>query len=54
MPIDDAARDYIRKGEIDALRLHLRKQKMFYLQEAALAKVVAGITDIKEVTRAMK
>lgn len=54
MPIDDDARSYIRKGEADALRLHLRKQKMQYLQEAALAKVVSGVTDIKEVTRAMK
>jgi len=26
---------------------------MLYLQEAALAKVVDGVTDIKEITRAL-
>ena len=53
MTIDGPAAKLIAQGEFDALRLHLRKQKMYYLQEAALAKVVAGTTDIKEVTRVM-
>ncbi|QDU34924.1 Type II secretion system protein E [Poriferisphaera corsica] len=53
MPIDDVARHHIAKGEMDKLKSHLRKQKMLYLQEAALAKVVEGVTDIKEVTRAL-
>ncbi|MEO0515634.1 MAG: hypothetical protein AAF086_10150 [Planctomycetota bacterium] len=53
MLIDDQAARYIAAAELDSLRLHLRKQKMLYLQEAALTKVVEGVTDIKEVTRVM-
>lgn len=53
MLIDEQAARYIAANELDSLRLHLRKQKMLYLQEAALTKVVEGITDIKEVTRVM-
>ncbi|MEM8738860.1 MAG: ATPase, T2SS/T4P/T4SS family [Planctomycetota bacterium] len=53
MLIDDQAARYLAASELDSLRLHLRKQKMLYLQEAALTKVVDGTTDIKEVTRVM-
>jgi len=53
MLIDEQAARYIAANELDSLRLHLRKQKMLYLQEAALTKVVEGLTDIKEVTRVM-
>jgi len=53
MVLDDKARKYVATGEDDKLRAHLRRAKMLWLQEAALAKVVEGITDIKEVTRAM-
>jgi len=53
MLLDDQARKYIANKEDDKLRAHLRRQRMLWLQEAALAKVVAGITDIKEVTRAL-
>ena len=53
MLIDDHAAKYLAAGELDSLRLHLRKNKMLYLQEAALMKVVDGTTDIKEVTRVM-
>lgn len=53
MILDDQARELIAKGEGERLRSHLRKQKMLYLQEAALAKVSEGICDIKEVTRVM-
>ncbi|MEM6458658.1 MAG: ATPase, T2SS/T4P/T4SS family [Planctomycetota bacterium] len=53
MLIDEQAAKYLAANEIDGLRLYLRKQKMLYLQEAALTKVVEGITDIKEVTRVM-
>ncbi|MDX1683564.1 MAG: hypothetical protein R3336_10610, partial [Phycisphaeraceae bacterium] len=51
MALDDDARDLIAAGELDQLRSHLRKQEMMYLQEAALAKVIAGETSISEVTR---
>ena len=53
MTIDANAAKLIAANELDQLRLYLRKQKMYYLQEAALAKVVAGTTDTKEVTRVM-
>jgi len=53
MPVDQQARALIASGEGERLRAHLRKQHMVYLQEAALAKVVEGVSDIKEVTRTM-
>ena len=53
MVLDDHARQFIAAGADDKLRAHLRRQKMLWLQEAALAKVVEGTTDIKEVTRAL-
>ena len=53
MPIDKTASKLIAAGEGEHLRAHLRKQHMVYLQEAALSKVVEGITDIKEATRIM-
>jgi len=53
MTIDKQAEGYIASGEGERLRAHLRKNRMVYLQEAALAKVVEGISDIKEVTRVM-
>ncbi|QDU70267.1 GspE/PulE family protein [Mucisphaera calidilacus] len=53
MIYDDTARSLLRQGDFDNLRTHLRKQKLQYLQEAALAKVVSGETDIKEITRVL-
>ena len=53
MPLDDTARKHIADGNTDQLRSHLRKQKMLWMQEAALHKVVQGVTDIKEVTRVL-
>ncbi|MFW6336092.1 MAG: ATPase, T2SS/T4P/T4SS family [Phycisphaeraceae bacterium] len=54
MALDHQARTYIAAGEMDRLKGHLRKQKMMYLQEAALARVAEGATDIKEVTRVLE
>jgi len=53
MALDHQARTYIGAGELDRLKSHLRKNKMMYLQEAALARVVEGVTDIKEITRVL-
>ncbi len=53
MVLDDEGRKMVAAGQLDPLRAHLRKQKMLYLQEAALARVVEGTTDIKEITRAL-
>lgn len=53
MLLDQEARSLIASGEGERLKSHLRKQHMVYLQEAALAKVVEGVSDIKEVTRVL-
>ncbi len=53
MVVDPNAAQLIAQDNADGLRAHLRKNKMAWLQEAGLGKVVEGITDIKEVTRVM-
>jgi len=53
MVFDEAARKLLADKQIDQLRAHLRKQKTLWLQEAALTKVIEGVTDIKEITRAL-
>lgn len=53
MAFDDEARKLLAAGHLDPLRAYLRKQKMLWLQEAALMKVVEGETSIGEVTRIM-
>jgi general secretion pathway protein E len=53
MVLDDEARNFLRKGDTSGLRSHLRKNRMLWLQEAALAKVVNGETSITEVMRAL-
>ena len=53
MTLDEEARGYIAAGDLNRLRAHLRKQRMLWLQEAALARVVEGVTSIKEVTRVL-
>ncbi|MBI1367823.1 MAG: hypothetical protein GC162_04130 [Planctomycetes bacterium] len=53
MVIDDDARPLLKAGDLEQLRAHLRRNKIIYLQEAALAAVVQGHTSISEVMRAM-
>ena len=53
MVLDTQARQLIAKQDLDQLRVHLRKNKMLYLQEAALARVVDGTTSIAEITRVL-
>jgi len=53
MVIDEDAKAFLRSGDLNGLRSHLRKQKMLWMQEAALAKVVSGETSITEVMRAL-
>lgn len=53
MVLDDEARSLIIKDQGEQLRSHLRRNKMMLLQEAALAKAVAGQTSISEVMRAL-
>jgi len=49
--IDDEARRLLGKGDLKAVLAHARRNKMIYLQEAALAKVASGETTIEEVVR---
>lgn len=51
--LDDEARKLLAAGQLDQVRAHLRKQRMLWLQEAALNKVVQGVTSITEVQRAL-
>lgn len=54
LAFDDQARKLIAAGELDQLRSHLRKHKALWLQEAALARAVEGVTSISEITRVLK
>ncbi len=53
MVLDGPAREHLKAGDLNALRAHVRKNKMLLMQEAALAKVMSGDTSISEVTRAL-
>ena len=41
----------MQAGDLKAALSHARRNNMYYLQEAALAKVISGETDIEEVVR---
>lgn len=53
MVLNQQARQFIGANDYDRLRSHLRKNKLLWLQEAALARVIDGTTDIKEIKRAL-
>lgn len=53
MVFDDHARQLVVEEPLDRLRAYVRKQKMLWLQEAALAKAFDGITSIREITRVL-
>lgn len=53
MVFDDESRELVAVGQLDKLRSHMRKNKMYYLQEAALTRVVEGVTSISEITRVL-
>ncbi|MFG0250452.1 MAG: hypothetical protein ACF8OB_16320, partial [Phycisphaeraceae bacterium JB051] len=53
MVFDDESREMVAAGQLDKLRSHMRKNKMYYLQEAALTRVVEGVTSISEITRVL-
>jgi len=51
---DDQARELVAANQLDQLRGYLRKQqKMIWLQEAALARVVDHTTSISEINRVL-
>jgi type II secretory ATPase GspE/PulE/Tfp pilus assembly ATPase PilB-like protein len=52
MVVDENLQKMLREGaNLATVRTYCRKQKMFYLQEESIRKVVEGVTDIKEVIR---
>jgi len=51
MVVDDEARKILASGDLKSALAHARRNKMIYLQEAALSKVVSGETSIEEVLR---
>ncbi len=51
MVVDNEMRKMFASGDLKAVMAHARRNKMIYLQEAALAKVVSGDTTIEEVIR---
>jgi len=51
MALDDTARELIAAAQLDKLRAYLRKRKTMWLQEAALSRVVEGVTSISEIQR---
>lgn len=52
--VTDEVREAVRGGGSGALRAAFRRQGQKYLQEAALARVIAGETSLQEVLRVMK
>ncbi|UCD75097.1 MAG: Flp pilus assembly complex ATPase component TadA [Phycisphaerales bacterium] len=51
MTVDEEARKHLAGGDLKAALGHARRNKMIYLQEAALSKVISGDTTIEEVIR---
>lgn len=51
MIVDSEARKLLGAGDLKAALAHARRNKMVYLQEAALSKVASGETTIDEVVR---
>ena len=51
MLVDDKIRRMLADNDLKGALAHARREKMIYLQEAALSKVVAGETTIEEIVR---
>lgn len=51
MVVDSEARKLLAANDLKAALAHARRNKMIYLQEAALSKVAAGETTVEEVVR---
>lgn len=55
MVVDDAVRQLIAEGaSVDRIKSQCRKNKMYYLQEEALLKVIDGTTSMDEVLRSLR
>jgi type II secretory ATPase GspE/PulE/Tfp pilus assembly ATPase PilB-like protein len=51
MVLDDQTRGMIAEGQFDQLKSHLRKNRMLYMQEAALNLAAEGVTSVSEISR---
>ncbi|MHC4909107.1 MAG: GspE/PulE family protein [Planctomycetota bacterium] len=51
--IDSEVRKILSSGDLKSALNHARRNKMYYLQEAAMAKVIAGETSLDEVVRVL-
>ena len=51
MVVDAQVRRLLTAGDLKGAHAHARRNKMIYVQEAALSKVVSGETTIEEVIR---
>ncbi|MCA9296522.1 MAG: Flp pilus assembly complex ATPase component TadA [Phycisphaerales bacterium] len=49
--VDDEARRMLNAGDLKAALAHARRNKMIYLKDAAIAKVISGETSINELIR---
>lgn len=49
--VDDEVKRFLTAGDLKGALSHARRNKMIYLQEAALSKVISGETSIEEVIR---
>jgi len=49
--VDDESRRLLGAGDLKAALAHARRNKMIYLKEAAIAKVISGETSINELIR---
>ncbi|MHC4976210.1 MAG: GspE/PulE family protein [Planctomycetota bacterium] len=49
--LDESARERIAAGDLTGLRSELRKKRLPFIQEAAVQKVLKGLTTVEEVAR---
>jgi len=53
MILDDQCRSLIGEGQLNQLKNRLRKNRMLYMQEAALNLAAQGITSVSEISRVL-
>lgn len=53
MALDDEGRAMIGEGQLDQLKNLLRKNRMLYMQEAALNLAAEGVTSVSEISRVL-
>ena len=53
MPITSAVRSCLADGDLKSAQTAARREKMIMMQEAAMQKVIQGITSIEEITRVL-